>query len=218
MNPPPFTPTARALGLLACRSCGLVLRPPPASAARCPRCGSFLHSRKPHSLVRTTALLIAAYILIIPANILPVMETGSLFGSQKDTILSGVVYLWVTGSWPLAILVFFASIVVPLVKLMALSFLVVSVRLGSTFHPLERARLYHLLEFIGRWSMLDIYVVTLLTALVRIQTLATVTPGPGAVAFGAVVVLTMLAAMAFDPRLIWDSVLPAQPSPKGGEG
>lgn len=146
------------------------------------------------------------------------METGSLFGSQKDTILSGVVYLWVTGSWPLAILVFFASIVVPLVKLMALSFLVVSVRLGSTFHPLERARLYHLLEFIGRWSMLDIYVVTLLTALVRIQTLATVTPGPGAVAFGAVVVLTMLAAMAFDPRLIWDSVLPAQPSPKGGEG
>ena len=164
-----------------------------------------LHFRKPYSLGRTTALLIAAYILIIPANVLPVMETGSMFGSQKDTIMSGVIYLWESGSWPLAILVFFASIVVPLVKLFALSYLVASVRRRSTAHPLERARLYRFLEFIGRWSMLDIFVVTLLTALVRIKTLAIITPGPGAVAFGAVVVLTMLAAMAFDPRLVWDA-------------
>lgn len=204
-------PTAKALGLLACRGCGLVSRPPESPAARCPRCGSRLHSRRPYSLGRTTALVIAGYLLIIPANVLPVMETGSLFGSQKDTIMSGVIYLWDTGSWPLAMLVFFASIVVPLVKLVALSFLVISVRRRSQAHLLGRARLYRLLQFIGRWSMLDIYVVTLLTALVRIPTLAIVTPEPGAMAFGAVVVLTMLAAMSFDPRLIWDS------APSSGE-
>lgn len=202
-------PTAKALGLLACRGCGLVSRPQHTPAARCPRCGSRLHSRQPYSLGRTTALLIAASFLIIPANVLPVMETGSLFGSQQDTIMSGVVYLWNTGSWPLAVLVFFASIVVPLLKLIALGFLVVSVRRRSAAPPLARARLYRLLEFIGRWSMLDIFVVTLLTALVQIRTLAIVTPGPGAVAFGAVVVLTLLAARAFDPRLIWDSATEA---------
>jgi paraquat-inducible protein A len=199
--------SAASLGLYTCHTCGLVSRPPsPATAALCPRCGARLHLRKPNSIARTWALLIAAYILFIPANVLPVMETGSLFGSQKDTILSGVVYLWVSGSWPLAVLVFFASIVVPLVKLIALTFLVISVQRRSSALPLERARLYRLLEFIGRWSMLDIYVITLLSALVQLQSLATIIPGPGAVAFGAVVVLTMLAAMAFDPRLIWDSI------------
>lgn len=164
-----------------------------------------MHRRKPHSLARTWAYLIAAYILIVPANLLPVMETGSLFGSKKDTILSGVEYLWVTGSWPLAIVVFIASIVVPLAKLLALTYLVLSVQRRSARLTLERTRLYRLLEFIGRWSMLDIYVITLLSGLVQLQSLATVRPEPGAVAFGAVVVLTMLAAMAFDPRLIWDA-------------
>lgn len=177
---------------------------PAQHAALCPRCGSRLHLRKPHSLSRTWALLIAAYILFIPANALPIMQTGSLFGSQRDTILSGVVYLWHSGSWPLALLVFFASIVVPGVKLLALTYLAVSVWRKSAKNQKARARLYRLLEFIGRWSMLDVYVVTLLSALVQLQSLATIRPEPGAVAFGAVVVLTMLAAMAFDPRLIWD--------------
>jgi paraquat-inducible protein A len=199
--------SAASLGLYTCHTCGLVSRPPAsAESAFCPRCGARLHLRKPNSIARTWAFLIAAYILFVPANVLPVMETGSMFGSQKDTILSGVVYLWVSGSWPLAVLVFFASIVVPLVKLIALTFLVISAQRRSSVLPLERAKLYRLLEFIGRWSMLDIYVITLLSALVQLQSLATIIPGPGAVAFGAVVVLTMLAAMAFDPRLIWDSI------------
>jgi paraquat-inducible protein A len=150
-------------------------------------------------------LLSAAYILFIPANTLPIMQTGSLFGAQRDTILSGVVYLWHSGSWPLALLVFFASIVVPGVKLLALTYLAVSVGRRSAKNQMARAKLYRLLEFIGRWSMLDVYVVTLLSALVQLQSLATIKAEPGAVAFGAVVVLTMLAAMAFDPRLIWDA-------------
>jgi paraquat-inducible protein A len=215
----PETPqrSAVSLGLLTCHTCGLLSRPPAgAEEVLCPRCGGSLHRRKPHSIGRTWALLIAAEILFIPANVLPIMETGSLFGSQKDTIMSGVVYLWTTGSWPLAILVFFASIIVPLVKLIALTYLAISVQRRSPELPLERAKLYRLLEFIGRWSMLDIYVVTLLSALVQLQSLATIKPQPGAVAFGAVVVLTMLATMAFDPRLIWDSTScpePLEPSP-----
>lgn len=200
--------SAAALGLCACHACGLVSRPPSEAAmndAACPRCGARLHRRKPNSIARTWALLIAAYILFIPANFMPVMETGSLFGEQQDTIMSGVVYLWVSGSWPLALLVFVASIVVPLAKLVTLTLLVTSVQLRWDWLPRERTRLYRMIEFIGRWSMLDIYVVTVLAALVRLQSLATIKAGPGAVAFGAVVVLTMLASMAFDPRLIWDN-------------
>ncbi len=199
--------TAAALGLYACHTCALVSRPQAAEeVAHCPRCGSALHQRKPESISRTWALLITAYILIIPANILPIMETGSLFGSQRDTILSGVIYLWTSGSWALALLVFFASIVVPLAKLVALTYLLHSVQRQSSQNPERRTRLYHLLKFIGRWSMLDIYVVTLLVALVQLQSLATIKAAPGAVAFGAVVVITMFASMTFDPRMIWDSI------------
>lgn len=243
MSPPALPRSAASLGLLSCHVCGLLSRPPGGDqnlfvghphphplprargnnsrsqhAALCPRCGSRLHLRKPRSLSRTWALLIAAYILFIPANALPIMQTGSLFGSQRDTILSGVVYLWHSGSWPLALLVFFASIVVPGVKLLALTYLAVSVWRKSAKNQKARARLYRLLEFIGRWSMLDVYVVTLLSALVQLQSLATIKAEPGAVAFGAVVVLTMLAAMAFDPRLIWDAAEEspglAPPSPR----
>jgi paraquat-inducible protein A len=189
----------------SCPVCGLVCQAPDAEAvAGCPRCGAALHPRKPDSVGRTWALLIAAYILFLPSNLLPIMLTTSLTGTQRDTILSGVVYLWLHGSWPLAALVFFASIVVPLVKLVSLTFLLASVQRGTVWRPLERARLYRLLEFIGRWSMLDIYVITILSALVQMQALAQVSAGPGAIAFGAVVVLTMLASKSFDPRLIWD--------------
>ena len=198
--------SAAALGLYACHTCALVSRPGAANEiAHCPRCGSALHQRKPDSIGRTWALLMAAYILIIPANTLPIMETGSLFGAQRDTILSGVLYLWSSGSWALALLVFFASVIVPLAKLIALTFLLRSVQRQSPRNPQRRTRLYHLLKFIGRWSMLDIYVVTLLVALVQLQSLATIQAAPGAIAFGALVVITMLASMTFDPRLIWDS-------------
>lgn len=206
MTPNSAPLTAARLGLHVCHTCGLVCRPSPRGQdARCPRCGASTHLRKPDSIGRTWALIVAAYILFIPANVLPVMETGSIFGSQQDTILSGVIFLWTTGSWPLAILVFVASIVVPLMKLMALTVLLLSVQLRSAWRPRERARLYRMLEVVGRWSMLDVYVITLLAALVQLQALAKISAGPGAVAFGAVVVLTMLAAMTFDPRLIWDS-------------
>ncbi|MEK6663939.1 MAG: paraquat-inducible protein A [Pseudomonadota bacterium] len=196
---------AASLGLYACHTCGLVSRPPGAEQhVCCPRCGTALHPRKRDSIARTWALMIAAYILLIPANVLPIMETGSLFGSQRDTILSGVIYLWSSGSWPLALLVFFASIVVPLAKLAALTYLVLTIQRHHAHRARERTRLYRLLKFVGRWSMLDIYVVTLLAALVQLQSLATIKAAPGAIAFGAVVVLTMFASMTFDPRLIWD--------------
>jgi paraquat-inducible protein A len=144
-------------------------------------------------------------VLYLPANILPIMTMESIFGGQTDTIMSGVVFLWTSGSWPLAIIVFVASIVVPLLKMLALLVILIAVQRGVREHCHDLARLYRLLEIVGRWSMLDIFVVAILVALVQLQLVATVTPGEGAAAFGAVVVLTMLATMSFDPRLIWDS-------------
>lgn len=199
-------PSAASLNLASCHVCGL-LSPIPAGRNRlnCPRCTTPLHLRRPNSLAATWALLLAAFILFLPANLLPIMETGSMFGFQRDTIISGVLFLWHSGSWPLALLVFVASIVVPLFKLLALALLLVSVQFNWTRHRHARTGLYQGLESIGRWSMLDIYVVTMLSALVQIQSLATISAGPGALAFGGVVVLTMLATLHFDPRLMWDA-------------
>jgi paraquat-inducible protein A len=216
--------TAAGCGLCVCHDCGLLTRIAPAQAQResayasldapvqwpehaghCPRCGAHLHLRKPDSLARTWACLIAAVILYIPANVLPVMDTSSLFGAQKDTIMSGVVYLWTSGSWPLAVLVFVASIAVPMLKILAIGFLALSANVRSTWQPEHRARIYRIVELVGRWSMLDIYVIAVLTSLVQFNALATVRAGPAAIAFGAVVVLTMFAALSFDPRLIWDA-------------
>jgi paraquat-inducible protein A len=200
----PAALTARTAGLLPCHACGLLSRPSAGHEAFCSRCGEILHQRKPDSLRRTWAFLIAAMILYIPANVLPIMVTDSLFGAEVDTIMSGVVYLWTSGSWPLAIVVFIASISVPGMKLIALTFLLLSVHFRWRWQPAQRTRLYRVVEIAGRWSMLDIYVSTMLVALVQLQGLATIIAGPAAIAFGAVVVLTMLAAMSFDPRLIWD--------------
>src|SRR5262249_7890924 len=144
----------------------------------CWRCQAPLHSRHPGSVARTWALLVAALILYIPANVLPVMETGSLFGAQRDTILSGVMFLWNDGSWPLAIVIFVASIGIPLAKLIALSSLLVSVQRRSTWRPLFRAQVYRLIEAVGRWSMVDIFVAALLVKLVQFRALATVQAGP----------------------------------------
>jgi len=197
--------SAAEQGLCSCHICNLVSRRPGGETpAHCPRCGARLHFRKPGSVSRCWALLIAAYVLYIPANLLTIMETGSLFNYRKDTIVSGVVHLWKTGSWLIAVIVFIASVTIPLLKLISLTLLLISVQRRSKWHPRQRTRLYRLVELVGRWSMLDIYVVALLAALVQLGSIATVKAGPGALAFGAVVVLTMFASMQFDPRLIWD--------------
>jgi paraquat-inducible protein A len=197
--------SAARRGLLACHVCKLVSQADSGGAGGCcPRCGAKLHVRKPDSIARTWALLLAAMILYIPANVLPVTDTSTLFGDQTDTIMSGVVFLWTSGSWPLAVVVFVASIMVPMLKIISLMFLLLSVQLRSTWQPAQRIRLYRLVELVGRWSMLDIYVITFLVALVQLRALATIKAGPAAAAFGAVVVLTMCATMSFDPRLIWD--------------
>lgn len=200
--------TARQAGLIGCHVCGQLARDTAGAGQRlrCPRCAAPLHLRKPDSVSTTWALVLAAAVLYIPANLLPIMTTASLFGSQQDTIMSGVIFLWRSGSWPLAAVVFFASVMVPLLKIIALIYLNASVQRRSRRSPLQRTRLYRMVEFVGRWSMLDIYVITMLVALVNFQGIATIQAGPAAIAFGAVVVLTMFAAMSFDPRLIWDPV------------
>jgi paraquat-inducible protein A len=187
-----------------CETCGLLGSP--VLSARCTRCGSVLHYRKPHSIQRTWAFLIAAYTLYLPANLLPITITHSLFGVQQDTIMSGVAYLWSSGSRAIALIVFVASVVVPLLKLFSLTLLAVSVQRRWHWDPHQRVKLYRFLEAIGRWSMLDVYVVTVLVALVQVQSLAAISPGGGVLAFAAVVILSMLATMAFEPRLIWDPV------------
>lgn len=200
-----MTVSAAGQGLCSCHVCNLVSRRERESGpAHCPRCGASLHFRKPGSVSRCWALLIAAYILYIPANLMTIMETGSLISYRKDTIVSGVIHLWKTGFWVIAVVVFIASVMIPLLKLISLTLLLASVQRRSKWHPRQLTSLYRLLEFVGRWSMLDIYVVTLLAALVQLGAMAVVKAGPGAVAFGAVVVLTMFASMQFDPRLIWD--------------
>ena len=193
-------------GILVCNECHeLNKQVPDSTSQHCTRCGAIVHARRPNSIVRTWALLVAASILYIPANLLPIMETGSLFGVQRDTILSGVVYFWTSGSWELAFIIFFASVAVPMLKLVSLLALIVTVWRRRQGAAVQRTRLYRLLEIIGRWSMLDVYVVAILVALVQAQSLASISAGSGILAFGAVVILSMLATMAFDPRLIWDS-------------
>ena len=197
-------PRAHELGIIGCHVCGLVCREPSNDDAACPRCGAALHRRKRHSIRRTWALLVAAFILYIPANVLPIMRTVSLGDTDDNTIISGVVELWVKGSPSLAVIVFTASIVVPMTKFLVLGTLLASTQRHSRWALRQRARLYRAVEFIGYWSMLDVFVVALLTALVRFGFFSQVEPLPGVVFFGLTVILTMFASMSFDPRLMWD--------------
>jgi len=197
--------------LLACRACGLVNGHPwqrsKDGACHCRRCGAALHRRIPNSIGWTWVMLAAATLLYIPANMLPVMYSRMIGGgAEGDTIMSGVVLFWNTGSPGLAIIIFVASVVVPVSKLVALAWLNATAQLRSRAAPLARTRAYRVVEFVGRWSMLDIFVVALTVALVRFDALATITAGPGAIAFGCVVILTMVASHQFDPRLIWDPI------------
>lgn len=208
-------PIAHELGIVGCHTCGLVCRAPALEhGAHCPRCNAPLHQRRPRSLATTWALLITAALLYIPANVLPIMKTSTIFESREDTIVSGVIVLWQEGAWDIALIVFVASVVVPVLKILILGILLVSVQRASSWRPLDRARLFALVEKVGHWSMLDVFVVALLMALVDFKTYAQVEAGPAIVAFGAVVIVTMLAAMSFDPRLIWDTHSAARQPPR----
>jgi paraquat-inducible protein A len=198
-------PRAAELGLIGCHVCTLVCRDTGSSDAACPRCGSSLQRRKPASISRTWALLIAAFIVYIPANVLPIMRTVSLGDVDDNTILSGVVELWDKDSQGLAMIVFSASIVVPMLKFLALGTLLICAQRRTAWAQPQRARLYRLIELIGHWSMLDVFVVALLTALVRFNVLSSVEPLPGVIFFGLTVILTMFASLSFDPRLTWDT-------------
>ncbi len=197
--------TGRSLGLLVCTRCRATVRAVGADHSLCPRCRAPLHARRPRSIAITAALAASAAVLYIPANVLPVMHTHTFFSDDDDTIMSGVISLAQQGSWPIAVLVFFASIVIPLLKLIALGEILLAVARKKVRHPQQRSRLFRIVEFVGRWSMLDVFAVSLLVTLVQIQSLATIEVEPGALAFAAVVVLTMLAAQSFDERLLWDA-------------
>lgn len=210
-------PRGLPLQLIGCHACGMVLdNQHQQLRARCPRCEAPVYTRKPNSLVRSWAYLITAIILYIPANLLPIMLTTKMFNTLSSTIVSGVIELWQDGAWDLAIIVFTASVVVPILKILLMTFLLISTQRKSTWRQKERTRLYRIIEYIGHWSMLDVFVVALLITLVHFHKLALVQAGPGIVAFGAVVVLTMLSSMSFDPRLIWDTDEPDQRSPQNG--
>jgi paraquat-inducible protein A len=198
--------SAAQVGLISCGTCALLSRPANAeNPGHCPRCGSALAWRRHNSVQYTWALVIAAAICYLPANVLPVLSTTAFGATESDTIMGGVIFLYMSGSWPLALIVFVASVMIPLGKLLALAYLLITVQRGSIANMHDRTRIYYLVEFVGRWSMLDVFVDAFVVALVQLQPLMSVEPGLGVVFFMAVVVLTMLAAQTFDPRLIWDS-------------
>jgi paraquat-inducible protein A len=177
---------------MACHICGLVARARPG------------HHLKPNSLSRTWALLLTAMMMYVPAMALPVMQTSAFGSTQGDTIMSGVIYFLKGGDWPLALVIFVASVMVPILKMMALIYLLISVQRHSRLRHRQRTVLYRITEIMGRWSMVDVFVIAIMAALVQMGNLAQITPGLGAVAFASVVILTMFAALSFDPRLIWD--------------
>lgn len=194
------------MGILVCPECHQLNRHEKGCNGQlCIRCGARVHARHPNSLRRTWALLLAAAILYIPANLLPIMTVRSLGKGEPDTIMSGVIALVHMGSLPVALVVFVASILVPTFKLVGIALLLLSVQRHQPLSARQRILMFRFIEWIGRWSMLDIFVIAILVAVVNFGTLAKVEPNLGAVAFASVVILTMLAALTFDPRLIWDN-------------
>lgn len=193
------------LGFVLCRTCSLaVSRASLGVDRRCPRCQSRIDQRTPFSNEMTLAWLIAGIVLYIPANLLPVMHTGGLLGEADSTILGGILEFWRSGDWDIALLIFIASVAVPFTKFIAIGLLLITVRKNSRWEQHQRTALYRIVEFIGYWSMLDVIVVALTAALMQFQALGAAEPRTGIAFFCAVVVVTMLSALSFDPRLIWD--------------
>ncbi|KAA0982331.1 paraquat-inducible membrane protein A [Pseudomonas sp. ANT_J12] len=196
-------PVASELGLCLCHSCGMACDMTN-DPQECERCGAPLHRRKVNSLARTWAYLFAALAFYVPANLLPVMNTKMVGAGADSTIMSGVLEFWEAGAWDIALIIFIASIAVPGIKFVALTLLLITVQRDSLWARKERSKLFRFVEVIGYWSMLDVIVVALVASLVKFQALADIEPRPGILFFGLVVVFTMLSAMSFDPRLIWD--------------
>jgi len=197
--------TARQAGLVTCTTCGKLHRAAgDAAAVYCRRCGGRLHSRRPHSLQRAWAFLITGLLLYFPANLFPIMVTESFGRPEQNTIFSGIVFLWAHGSYFVATVIFLASVVVPIAKFLVIFYLLGSVHRRSRLALKEKVHLYRLTEIIGPWSMVDVFVVALLVALVKMGGIASVRPGVAATAFAAMVAMTMLSAMSFDPRTLWD--------------
>ncbi len=195
--------TAKSRGLRNCATCGHLS---PATEAHCPRCHSAIHTRIPNSIQRTLALTVVAIILYIPANVLPITNTIYLGTPNPSTIMGGVFTLWKMGSYGIALVIFIASICVPVIKLIILLYLCITVQRGRIADPHKSAFLYRLTEFIGRWSMIDVFVVAILVALVNLGNMISFYPGAAALSFATVVIVTMIAAEQFDPRLIWDII------------
>ena len=193
--------TAKELGLSSCHVCS---RLSPVNEHQCPRCMAPLHIRKPDSIQRAWALLITAAMLYIPAMIFPVTTVMALGNVQASTLMGSVIHFIESGSWPIALVIFTASVAVPILKIIGLAFLLISVTQKNKTSRVQLTKLYRMVEFVGRWSMIDVFVVAILVALVQIGIFINIIPGLGILAFTGVVVVTMLAAMQFDPRLIWD--------------
>lgn len=195
--------TARDLNLASCHTCCKLV---PVEQHHCPRCGSVVHQRETDSLQRTLALLVTASILYVPANLYPIMYTDQLGRTEASTIIGGVVLLIKLGSVPIAAVIFIASVMVPLGKLFAMFYLVWTVERHSPLEPRQRTVMYQVTEFIGKWSMVDVFVVAILVALVNLGGLLVIRPGIAALSFAGVVIVTMIAAESFDSRLIWDEM------------
>ena len=193
--------SAAGAGIASCHQCGKLSA---GSVHRCSRCGARLYFRKRHSIQRTWAFLVTAILLYVPAMALPIMDTSILGETIASTIIGGTILLWEEGSYAVAITVFLASVFVPVAKFAVLLFLLLSIRGRESWRVSDRVVLHRVIDFVGRWSMLDIFVVAILVALVQMGVLATIVPNTGAAAFAASVVLTMLAAGSFDVRLIYD--------------
>lgn len=198
-------PTAKQSGFQSCLECGHLL---PISATQCDICHAKVSLRKKDSMSKTIAYLLTSIILFFPANLIPIMSSTSLGTRQDDTIMSGILYFWREGAYFIAIVVFTASFITPLFKMLSLAYLCYTCHRQSTKRQLFRTKLYHFTELVGRWSMIDVFVVALSGALVKMGALATIEPRPGIVAFGLVVFFTMFATESFEPRLIWDSTHP----------
>jgi len=194
-------PKAADRGLAGCHTCGKVS---PVSLGNCPRCGTHLHLRKPASIQNTLALMAAATLLYIPSHMLPIMTVVELGTVSHNTIIGGMMTFWRTGAYPIALVIFTASILIPLLKIIALSWLCLAATGRVHPSPATLGKIYWFTELLGRWSMIDIFVVGILVSVVQLGNYMVVTPGPGALAFAGVVMLTMLAAMSFEPRMLWD--------------